>query len=117
MMPFFGRVKIQRPELNDFWRFLERLHKEREKKKHGVENKLKQISKVDILSSQVKETRCKSFGSPRSQLESIEEISSKQKTRNHQGITRWLLTSAMQNPAALPTFKAVFNLPGSYWLV
>ena len=52
MMPFFGRVKIQRPELNDFWRFLERLHKEREKKKHGVENKLKQISKVDILSKE-----------------------------------------------------------------
>ena len=52
MMPFFGRVKIQRPELNDFWRFLERLHKDREKKKHAVENKLKQISKVDILSKE-----------------------------------------------------------------
>lgn len=51
-----GRVKIQRPELNDFWRFLERLHKERENKKHGMEKKLKQVSKVDVLS---KEGYCK----------------------------------------------------------
>lgn len=56
MRPFFGRVKIQRPELNDFWRFLERLHKEREKKKHGTEKKLKQVSKVAVLS---KEGYCK----------------------------------------------------------
>ena len=51
MMPFFGRVETQRPELNDFWRFLERLHKETEKKKHGVK-KLKQVSKVDVLSKE-----------------------------------------------------------------